>query len=681
MARAFRQLWGGFNSGVCLGGPDTVWIAADGGRIRHTRDGGATWITQATPDPVRDQLHSVFFLSDQLHGWAVGDRGHVIATADGGITWSVVARIDDPTLAPGTRANLWDVFFVDATTGWLCGNHLLMKTTNGGTSWATLVTAPALEIYSLHFIQQGGELRGVAAAEPNTVLLTADAGGLLWDVQQLIDPALLCPAPGSTEPLEVWHARFRPGSTPQSWEALVVGGVGNGRGHLFRFGSGDPGTRIPEYHQDEGALCGGSASGCAVNPAGYDLAQTVYGVAPAADGSAISTGYAGQILRRNGVTQGWCDVTDKVAFTTGPLWKPALAANGTTAWLVGTFNALRRSHDGGATWTELGSREAYRPRALFFASESHGWLAGPNELIATTTDGGVSWPEVQSGSPQSQVAFNALRFSHPDKGVVVGGFNQNPHARWTADGTLWTPGTMLPGPGGPPLGLLRDVTWTRRGQWYAAGSYTLVLRTTDAGQTWQQQPVPAAVVPNPSSVILTGAVYEPGTDAVFFVGRQNVPPPGPDQPIALRLKLGSLNWRVMPVPLGPASIGGLEAVALALENSQPVVYAVGDHGIVLRHRVGVSADFQLVPETVGLTVENLEAVTAAAAGPTSEVFAIGVRGAFVHFDGTTWSAPKSDTSLDLTGVYFLAPDRGWACGRGEDRATDTPAAGIVIGYR
>jgi photosystem II stability/assembly factor-like uncharacterized protein len=85
-----------------LGGPDTVWISEDGGRIRHTRDGGVTWIAQVTPRSVADQLHSIFFLKDLLHGWAVGARGHVIATTDGGGTWNVVARIADPT-QPGAR--------------------------------------------------------------------------------------------------------------------------------------------------------------------------------------------------------------------------------------------------------------------------------------------------------------------------------------------------------------------------------------------------------------------------------------------------------------------------------------------------------------------------------------------------------------------------------------------------
>jgi hypothetical protein len=208
-----------------------------------------------------------------------------------------------------------------------------------------------------------------------------------------------------------------------------------------------------------------------------------------------------------------------------------------------------------------------------------------------------------------------------------------------------------------------------------------VLRTVDGGQSWRQEVVPGAVIPDPAAVTLTSVAYEPASDALYFVGRRNLPAPSPDEPVALRLSLASLTWSALPVVPGPQRVHGLESVTAGEERGNPVVYAVGDLGVVLRHRPGVSAGFEGIAAAGGLTRESLEAVTTASAGPTSEVFAVGVRGAFVHFDGAAWRSEKSHTSLDLRGIFFLSVDRGWACGRGEERETDTPATGIVVGYR
>ena len=61
------------------------WIAGSpGSRVFHTADAGRTWTAFATGSPL--PLRAITFVDDQ-HGWAVGELGTVLATGDGGQTW------------------------------------------------------------------------------------------------------------------------------------------------------------------------------------------------------------------------------------------------------------------------------------------------------------------------------------------------------------------------------------------------------------------------------------------------------------------------------------------------------------------------------------------------------------------------------------------------------------------
>src|SRR5262249_50281395 len=116
-----------------------LWTAEDGGRVRY-RDSslpsGSQWSYQATPTVVKDNLRRIFFIPStttgwsvlaNLTGWAVSQDGRVIKTIDGGMTWSVIgAQMMNP-LNPLAFEDLYDVQFIDATTGWLVGLHGIWK--------------------------------------------------------------------------------------------------------------------------------------------------------------------------------------------------------------------------------------------------------------------------------------------------------------------------------------------------------------------------------------------------------------------------------------------------------------------------------------------------------------------------------------------------------------------------
>lgn len=63
---------------------DNGWIVGDGGAIRHSSDGGKTWLEQQSNTYCN--LKSVFFIDD-VRGFAIGDNRTLISTIDGGNSW------------------------------------------------------------------------------------------------------------------------------------------------------------------------------------------------------------------------------------------------------------------------------------------------------------------------------------------------------------------------------------------------------------------------------------------------------------------------------------------------------------------------------------------------------------------------------------------------------------------
>lgn len=75
----------------------------------------------------------------------------------------------------------------------------------------------------------------------------------------------------------------------------------------------------------------------------------------------------------------------------------------TRGWAVGHGGSLRRTDDGGASWTPvaLPLRAGERPilRGISFCEPDHGWIAGELGTIFRTRDGGTTWTLQESGVP------------------------------------------------------------------------------------------------------------------------------------------------------------------------------------------------------------------------------------------------------------------------------------------
>ncbi len=168
--------------GVHFHHPDTGWLVAGRfpsgdtfargqGYITRTVDGGANW-ELVRRDTVYD-LYDVFFL-DGSNGWVVGGNdqtmdGVVLRTTNGGTDWS------EQSLPSGTKF-LRSLAFVGGQHAWACGrNGTIIHSSDGGTSWERQGTPVDTTLFDIEFADT---LRGMVAG--NSVVLYTTDGGEHW---------------------------------------------------------------------------------------------------------------------------------------------------------------------------------------------------------------------------------------------------------------------------------------------------------------------------------------------------------------------------------------------------------------------------------------------------------------------------------------------------------------------
>nr|HMQ81227.1 YCF48-related protein [Ignavibacteria bacterium] len=128
------------------------------GTIRKTTNGGSNWFTQTVP---ADNLYGIFMLNAST-GFISGDAVFY-KTTNGGTTW----------VDPGGPVRLHrGIFFVDANTGYTCsGVGALDKTTNGGSVWTALTSGTTQNLSNIKFIDAS---TGFVSGYGGTILKTTD---------------------------------------------------------------------------------------------------------------------------------------------------------------------------------------------------------------------------------------------------------------------------------------------------------------------------------------------------------------------------------------------------------------------------------------------------------------------------------------------------------------------------
>ncbi|MCX6154297.1 MAG: hypothetical protein NT007_09060 [Candidatus Kapabacteria bacterium] len=105
-----------------------------GGGLRTSNDNGITWRDFSTNRPMYGG-----FLLDSNKGWGCGLRNAVFYTSNGGRNWI----IQNCGIAPNT--DLDDFWFINDTTGYVCGNNALYKYKKIDTLYPVINPGPAIK--------------------------------------------------------------------------------------------------------------------------------------------------------------------------------------------------------------------------------------------------------------------------------------------------------------------------------------------------------------------------------------------------------------------------------------------------------------------------------------------------------------------------------------------------------
>ncbi len=692
----FEHRWAGqVNELFSLDG-EAAWTAEDGGRIRHRLGDGLGWEFQHTPFEVREELRGLWFLDSET-GWCVGQGGWVLATTDGGNDWQALARIP---LASGGHDDLLDVQFTTADDGWIAGLHGIYYTHDGGACWkkadlydheGELITDtnPDFEVepYSLDIVV-GHPLApapffGLASAEPGYVFSTVD--GHSWKTTFFLPTSTLCGqiltpcganACDVAEEFEPWSIEIS--RNPSQALTLVAGGFGNVCGVVLA--SPDFGrTWFQELHECQlpGANCPPPSG--VLGP--LDSPRTYYGVAIFdADNTAVAAGYNGQHIRRLAGPAGETYWIDESRFANAPLpdnpYVPGTDANGSifplySAWadggalgsgrayVTGVGGQIRVSSDGGDSWLPETDGTFHRIRDTTFTDDLTGYQVGQLYRIGRTVDGGLTWAPVV-GLQIQKAGLRAIDSDDAGTIVAVGDVNPGaslPNILRSSDGLNWTVMTSadVTLPAGYVLGSLRDVKLSGNNVAWAAGDNGLVLRSLDAGLTWQ-----GFLLPDPSVDLRGLAFTQPKRGVV--VGR--VPGAGSSTARAYSVLgqtavpiFGSLTIPADCVTLVDAAAQG-SAIYAAGKILDPVL---GERGTLLAWNglqfLELASAPLFPPCTVGdsPTSEQESILNALAIVPeTGDLWIGGDCGTVWRYQpGTdTWTEHKSQSSAHVLGIDF-----------------------------
>ena len=144
----------------------THYTAGTGTDTYYTNNGGTSW----TSNPANIDWNWIYDMSflNSTTGWTVGDgltMGYIFHTNNGGTTWSY---------QDSTSAFYYGIDFKNANVGYAVGgNGTIVATTNGGTAWSNQTSGTTKQLNGVSF---ASTTTGWTAGNTGTILMTTNAG-------------------------------------------------------------------------------------------------------------------------------------------------------------------------------------------------------------------------------------------------------------------------------------------------------------------------------------------------------------------------------------------------------------------------------------------------------------------------------------------------------------------------
>ncbi len=144
-------------------GSTNLFAVGSHGQIYFSSDAGNTWLNRQRSIS-NDYLKDVFFYGDSI-GWTFDNDGYLFKTVSSGKDWTNIGRP-----LRGDR-----MFFTNSTQGWMVGGGYILKTTDGGQNWSSYYTSNE-HLYDLFFVNDS---TGWVVGRYGSIFKTSNSG-LTW---------------------------------------------------------------------------------------------------------------------------------------------------------------------------------------------------------------------------------------------------------------------------------------------------------------------------------------------------------------------------------------------------------------------------------------------------------------------------------------------------------------------
>ncbi len=537
-------------------GANTIYGVGSAGTFFKSTDDGQTWSLNygagvPSSGVVTYGINKAQFL-DNNTGYTVGTAG-ITFTSDGGATF--VNRSGSFT----SSVTVYDLHFLDVNTGYISGTSSvkLAKTTDGGQTWTVNATLPSSAYRAFHYFSENRIFVVGNNTSSANIRFTTD-GGLTWNARtagtstlydiEFADSLTGYVAGGSgtcyktTDGGETWTA-LTTGFTSSPFvsiklvsanEFYLVGSAWD----LYRTTDGGA-SFSPINFRSTSFDWSGNSTWLTNNGNNWFLAgaagfyyrstdngatwatpsetkkigflQNIHGHHPSgtiiAVGSASSSAKGQQVLYSNNWGNTWrtADIPDISKDLRG-----VHMINATKAFAVGSGGNIYRTTDAGQTWDSVLNTSIYALSRVKFYDDNLGFATGNNGYIWKTTDGGATWTNKSVAGVTS--TFGSIEFINAST-IILGGPRTLVLKSTDAGETFQQIVTAFPTTQG-----LAQITMADSLFGYAVGSTGVsgigyVWSTSDGGLTWAATGYPPAF-----STFQNYAVVTRGRNEIYVAG-------------------------------------------------------------------------------------------------------------------------------------------------------------------
>lgn len=455
-----------------------------------------TWTLQL-PTPTNEPLFSISFPSENV-GYMVGYNGTFLKTEDGGKIWY---------LQNSPNGMFKDVNFYDEQNGFITSSYgnTLYKTTNGGTTWQSIILPSYTTWHKIHFISSTAYLlvgsnaiyrstdaglnwtfvttpvtsytewsdlsfvdsqNGWVSGSNGKIIKTTD-GGISWTLQNSTITTSLNSI--TFKNLQVGYATINNYTNQllhttnggETWEVLTSSALYNGNYKKVAF------TVSKDFIlSDDGYLYSSSDNGATWNSNKVAFSRTNW-LTFENNLTGYIIGYDGLLLKTKdgGATWNTNSFRPKSSLT------KIQAISDQVVFIGGSNGFIGKTTNGGKTWSKVSFPNTNYIESLHFYNGTTGWVADYSKIYKTT-DGGTNWSTYNSNFP-----INQLQFINATNGWAVGYFGNL--ISTTDGGNTWQSYSTNSSES------FNDLCFISTSTGWIAGTNGKILKTTDGGQSWQ----------------------------------------------------------------------------------------------------------------------------------------------------------------------------------------------------